>query len=136
MAELIISDSEDNDSLADLAAEALEIDLDYEDVNVPLQRVSGKRAPKTYRTRIPKNICRSQYDVKAESIGFHTVVFMRALLLGIPGWLFGLIFVLRRLPDVDTTEPLESIEFYAGRRTIQRAFTRFGRGSARALDRD
>ena len=139
MAEIVelLSDSDGDDSLTDMAVEALEnVDLDALQMPTVLLRATGKQSFKSHSEKIPRKVGRDDYDVKAESIGFHTVVFKRALLLGIPGWLFGLIFVLRRMPDIDTTESLEGVEFYAGRRTIQREFTRFGYGFARAFDRD
>ena len=138
MAEAVeLMSSDDDDSLTDMAIEALEnVDLDDVAMPVVLSRLTGKQPPKTFSERIPRKVARTDYEVQAESIGFHTVVFKRALLLGIPGWLFGLIFVLRRVPDYDTSECLEGIEFYSGRRTIQRAFTRLGYGFARAFDKD
>ena len=91
MAEIVelLSDSDGDDSLTDMAVEALEnVDLDALQMPTVLLRTTGKQSFKSHSEKIPRKVGRDDYDVKAESIGFHTVVFKRALLLGIPGWLF------------------------------------------------
>ena len=88
----------------------------------PLRRVRGKQPPVEPELELPKQVVRRASDTKAESLGLHGIFFRRMVALCVPGWFFMIIHHLRRMPTLHLEEWAESIEFYAGRRTVQRAF--------------
>lgn len=94
------------------------------------RRVRGKQPPapedtpsgvKAESLGLPAQVTRTPSDVKAESLGLLPIYFRRMLALMVPGWLFTIIWHIRHM-DINSHESIDAIEFYAGRRTIQRAF--------------
>ena len=88
----------------------------------PLHRVAGKQPPASPQLKLPKRVVRRASDIKAETLGLHGIFFRRMVALAVPGWFFKIIYLLRRMPTLHLEESAEAIEFYAGRRTVQRAF--------------
>ena len=106
---LLDSSDDDSDSVCDAAIVALQMDIDEEDLDIPTVRVTGKQPPMRHHEAIAKNVRRSRSEVQAESVGFPVVVFKRAVLLGVPGWFFGTIYMLRRLAAFDTAECFDAV---------------------------
>ena len=88
----------------------------------PLRRVTGKQAPAEAALKLPEKVIRRASDIKAESLGLHGIFFRRMVALGVPGWFFMIIYHLRRMTTLVLEESVEAVEFYVGRRTIQRAY--------------
>ena len=94
----------------------------------PLKRVTGKPSPYPHHElKLAKQVVRRSSDIKAETLGLPGIFFRRMVALAVPAWLFTVIWHLRRMASLATEESVEAVEFYAGRRTIQRASVSGGR---------
>ena len=104
------------------------------------RRVRGKQppdaevTPEDTPTQLPPVVVRTPTDVRAESLGLHGIYYRRMLALMVQGWLFTIVWHIRRM-DIPTHESVDAVEFYAGRRTIQRAFVVHGDMQALAFDK-
>lgn len=78
------------------------------------------------RRRMPlRRVRRPRVDIMAESVGLPTCIFLRMVLIKLPGWFFSVLtYVLAKGYDVEPQ--FNCVEFYSGKATIYRAFIRGG----------